>query len=68
LTWGEDNVGDVPNTKLPEPVSSEITPANSEEEVEAKADSLLLVVVTVPVVGSVSEVAPDVVKEILLAP
>ena len=54
LTWGEERVGDVPNTKLPEPVSSEITPANSEDEVAANADNLFDVVATVPVLGNVA--------------
>lgn len=41
-------VGAVPNTKAPLPVSSEITPASSEDVVAANADSLLLVNASVP--------------------
>jgi hypothetical protein len=40
---GVTNVGDVANTNAPEPVSSEITPANSADVVAAKADSLFAV-------------------------
>jgi hypothetical protein len=42
------NAGDVPNTSTPEPVSSEITPASSEELVEANCESLPPVYATVP--------------------
>jgi len=61
-------VGAVPNTRTPDPVSSEITPASSAEVVAAKADNLLLVVATVPVVGKVNEVFADNVKPKLYAP
>ena len=48
--------GLVPNTKAPVPVSSEMTPASSDEEVAAKSESLLLVRATVPVAsGNVIE-------------
>ena len=43
LIVGEVNVGDVPNTNNPLPVSSLITPANSDEDVAVKALSLLVV-------------------------
>ena len=45
---GVTSVGDVPNTSKPDPVSSEITPANSADVVAAKADRLLPVVVNIP--------------------
>jgi hypothetical protein len=50
---GVVRVGDVANTKRPLPVSSDITPANSEDEVAANTLSLLPVVVNVPAVGNV---------------
>jgi hypothetical protein len=74
---GVVRVGDVANTKRPLPVSSDITPANSEDEVAANTLSLLPVVVNVPAVGNVkleAEVvvnvkakAPTVVREELFA-
>jgi len=60
--------GDVANTKRPLPVSSEITPANSEELVAANILSLLPVVVKVPAVGNVTLVAAVVVRVKLFAP
>jgi hypothetical protein len=51
---GVVRVGDVANTKSPDPVSSDITPANSEEEVAVNTLSLLPVVVKVPAVGNVT--------------
>jgi hypothetical protein len=51
---GVVRVGDVANTKSPVPVSSEITPSNSEDEVAANTLSLLPVVVNVPAVGNVT--------------
>jgi hypothetical protein len=59
---GVTRVGDVANTKAPLPVSSEITPSNSEEEVAANTLSLLPVVVKVPAVGNVTLVAAVVVS------
>jgi len=41
--FGVTRVGLVANTRAPEPVSSEITPASSAEVVAAKAESLLAV-------------------------
>jgi len=43
-----ENVGLVPKTSLPEPVSSEITPASCAEVVAAKSPSVLPVVASVP--------------------
>jgi hypothetical protein len=51
---GVVRVGDVANTKSPVPVSSDITPSNSEDEVAANTLSLLPVVVNVPAVGNVT--------------
>jgi hypothetical protein len=65
---GVVRVGDVANTKRPVPVSSEITPANSEEEVAANILSLLPVVVKVPAVGNVTLVVAVVVKVKLCPP
>jgi hypothetical protein len=48
---GELNVGLVANTREPEPVSSEITPASSEEDVAARADILSVVTTRVLVDG-----------------
>ena len=71
---GVVSVGEVPNTKEPEPVSSEIAPASSELVVDANALNLLLVVasvdvpagiVTVPV--AVAEVTTVVVPLVLPA-
>jgi hypothetical protein len=74
---GVVRVGDVANTKRPLPVSSDITPANSEDEVAANTLSLLPVVVKVPAVGNVKleaavvvnvkAKAPTVVREELFA-
>jgi hypothetical protein len=65
---GVVRVGDVANTKSPVPVSSDITPSNSEEEVAANTLSLLPVVVKVPAVGNVTFVAAVVVRVKLFAP
>jgi hypothetical protein len=65
---GVVRVGEVANTKRPVPVSSEITPANSEEEVAANILSLLPVVVKVPAVGNVTLVVAVVVKVKLCPP
>jgi len=65
---GVVRVGEVANTKRPLPVSSEITPSNSEEEVAANTLSLLPVVVKVPAVGNVTLVAAVVVRVKLKAP
>ena len=65
---GVVRVGDVANTKRPDPVSSDITPANSEDEVAANTLSLLPVVVKVPAVGNVTLVAAVVVSVKLKAP
>jgi hypothetical protein len=52
---GVTSVGDVAKTSDPDPVSSEMTPANSAEVVAAKAESLLDVSATVPLAsGTVS--------------
>jgi hypothetical protein len=74
---GVVRVGDVANTKRPLPVSSDITPANSEDEVAVNTLSLLPVVVKVPAVGNVKleaavvvnvkAKAPTVVREELFA-
>ena len=48
---GVVRVGDVANTKRPVPVSSEITPANSEEEVAACTLNLSVVTTSVLLVG-----------------
>jgi hypothetical protein len=50
---GDVIVGLVANTKEPEPVSSLITPANSDEVVAASADSLSVVTTRVLLVGMV---------------
>jgi hypothetical protein len=65
---GVVKVGEVANTKSPLPVSSDITPANSEEDVAANTFSLLPVVVKVPAVGNVTLVAAVVVRVRLNAP
>lgn len=65
---GVTKVGVVANTRFPLPVSSDIIPASSLELVAAKALSLLDVVASVPEVGSVTFVAPEEVRVILLAP
>jgi hypothetical protein len=65
---GVVRVGDVANTKSPVPVSSDITPSNSEDEVAANTLSLLPVVVKVPAVGNVTLVAAVVVRVKLFAP
>ena len=54
---GVVRVGEVANTKSPVPVSSDITPANSAEEVAACILSLLPVVIRIPAVGNVTLVA-----------
>ena len=52
--FGVTSVGVLANTSAPVPVSSDIIPASSDEEVAAKSESLLLVRATVPVAsGSV---------------
>jgi len=51
---GVTRVGEVANTKAPLPVSSDITPSNSEDVVAANTLSLLPVVVKVPAVGKVT--------------
>jgi len=65
---GVTRVGDVANTKRPLPVSSDITPANSAEEVAACTDNLLPEVISVPAVGNVTLVAAVVVSVKLKAP
>jgi hypothetical protein len=65
---GVVRTGDVANTKSPLPVSSDIIPANSEEEVAANTLSLFPVVVKVPAVGNVTLVAAVVVSVKLKAP
>jgi hypothetical protein len=65
---GVTRVGEVANTKAPLPVSSDITPSNSEDVVAANTLSLLPVVVKVPAVGNVTLVALVVVRVKLLAP
>ena len=65
---GVTRVGDVANTKAPLPVSSDITPSNSEEVVAANTLSLLPVVVKVPAVGNVTLEAAVVVRVRLKAP
>jgi hypothetical protein len=52
---GVVRVGDVANTKRPDPVSSEITPANSEDEVAACTLNLSVVTTRVLLVGIVVE-------------
>jgi hypothetical protein len=65
---GVTRVGVLANTKAPVPVSSEMTPANSEDVVAAWIDNLLPVVIKVPAVGKVTLVAAVVVSVKLLAP
>ena len=65
---GVTRVGEVANTKAPLPVSSDITPSNSEDVVAANTLSLLPVVVKVPAVGNVTLVAAVVVRVRLKAP
>ena len=65
---GVVRVGEVANTKSPLPVSSDITPANSADEVAANTLSLLPVVVKVPAVGKVTLEAAVVVSVKLKAP
>ncbi len=65
---GVMKVGELLNTKRPEPVSSEITPASSADVVAANTLSLFPVVVNVPAVGNVTLVAAVVVSVKLLAP
>jgi len=65
---GVVRVGDVANTKSPLPVSSDMTPANSDDEVAANTLSLLPVVVKVPAVGKVTLEAAVVVRVKLKAP
>ena len=62
------NVGAVPNTSKPLPVSSLITPANSDDDVDANAESLSEVVAKVPVVGRVTLVLAVVVTPRVCAP
>ena len=57
---GVVRVGDVANTKSPDPVSSDITPANSEELVAACTLNLSVVTTRVLLVGIVVElIAPE---------
>jgi hypothetical protein len=65
---GVTRTGEVANTKAPLPVSSDITPANSKEEVAAWIDNLLPEVIRVPAVGNVTLVAAVVVSVRLKAP
>lgn len=65
---GVTSVGEVANTSEPEPVSSEITPASCADVVEAKTLRLFDVVVSVPLVGSVSVVVPVAVSVMPYAP
>ena len=65
---GVVRVGEVANTKSPLPVSSEITAANSAEEVAACILSLLPVVIRIPAVGNVTFVAAVVVSVRLKPP
>jgi hypothetical protein len=65
---GVTRTGEVANTKAPLPVSSDITPANSKEEVAAWIDNLLPEVIRVPAVGNVTLEAAVVVSVKLLAP
>ena len=58
---GVTSVGEVPNTKAPVPVSSEMTPASSAEVVAASADNLSVVTTRVLDVGIVVEL---IVKEL----
>ncbi len=59
---GVTRVGLLAKTNAPEPVSSDITPANCEEVVAANTAKVLPVVVSVPAVGSVTLVAAVVVN------
>jgi hypothetical protein len=52
---GVVRVGEVANTKRPDPVSSDITPANSDEEVAACTFNLSVVTTSVLLVGIVVE-------------
>ena len=65
---GVTRVGLVANTRLPEPVSSEITPASSADVVAANTLNLLAVYATVPPVPNATELASVPVKvSVLLA-
>lgn len=59
---GVTKVGEEANTNVPEPVSSEITPANSEEVVAAKALSLLVVYTPFVTVPAFPEILPVIVE------
>ena len=59
---GDTKVGEEANTNAPEPVSSEITPANSEEVVAAKALSLLVVYTPFVTVPAFPEILPVIVE------
>jgi hypothetical protein len=65
---GVTSDGEVANTNAPLPVSSDITPASSEEEVAACIFNLLPVVIRIPAVGNVTFVAAVVVRVKLFAP
>jgi hypothetical protein len=65
---GVTRVGEVANTKAPEPVSSLITPANSDEVVADKALNLLVVYTPLVTVAAFPEMEPTIVDENVLAP
>lgn len=65
---GVTRVGVLAKTNDPEPVSSEMTPANWAEVVAAKTASVFAVVVSVPEVGRVSAVEAVAVKVMSKAP
>ena len=60
--------GPVPNTKAPEPVSSDITPANSADVVAASADNLSVVTTKVLDVGIVVELIVNPVISVYVVP
>jgi len=64
---GVVRVGEVANTKSPDPVSSDMTPANSADEVAACTLNLLPVVIRIPAVGNVTLVT-SVVLSVRLKP
>ena len=65
---GVTRVGLLAKTNAPEPVSSDITPANCEEVVAANTARVLPLVVSVPAVGKVTLVVAEVVNVKLWPP
>jgi hypothetical protein len=65
---GVTNVGEVANTKDPDPVSFEMTLANSVEEVKANTLSLSVVYTPFVTVAAFPDIEPTMVEEKVLAP